>query len=569
MLVLGSGPAGRAVASLLHAAGQDVLLADQNADRPFPPNYGVWEDEWEAILAKYGSAEAGAVDLTGGRQGQAIDFRWNVTDCYFGGSFDVPTEERMRHDRPYLRVDRHALRASLTNGYRQLKANHISTCLAPNVYTPAGSLRHDATGSTIQLRQSASDGGALLRVRATLIVDTTGHETDLVLRESQRQRQPAPGYQIAYGCLVDVEGPGVTDKQIGPYAREAMTLFDYRTDHYDDDDNNEAARDKVVRAPTFMYAMPLQGDQIFFEETSLVARPAISFQECKDRCLRRLEHLGIQVTKLHEEEFCYIPMGGALPAKDQRVLALGGAAAMVHPATGYHLCRCLMGASDLAAVVLKELASTNDGKQPPNLDRTAAAAYHALWSPSNIRQRNFAVFGGEYLMKQDVVGLRGFFGGFFRLPLPLWAGFLAGWPGLPNNDRHETWWARLWFGLNFVARLPPSVAVDMFASIVGYIAFTDLALAQSVTPFLGEPESYEYKPNTDNRGDVAAKVEARRMILESKVVEDLPVDFEANDGAATIIGAEEAAPPPLEPFPELSTGETAESVKVSGGVDFQ
>eukprot|EP00971_Amphidinium_carterae_P205294 4074613-Amphidinium_carterae.1 len=27
--------------------------------------------------------------------------------------------------------------------------------------------------------------------------------------------------------------------------------------------------------------------------------------------------------------------------------------------------------------------------------------------------------------------------GFFRLPEPLWAGFLAGWPTLPGNENHE------------------------------------------------------------------------------------------------------------------------------------
>ena len=521
VLVLGSGPAGRAVASLLHASSSThplkVILSDQNLDRAFPPNYGVWHDEWDTVVDRYATA---GVALQGGHCQKAIDHMWSLTDCYFGGSFDIPVAERMRLDRPYWRVDRHALRTALTNGYSELRANHASQCLSvPNLYSPAQSLVHDDTGSTIQLRKR---DGTLQTVRAKFIVDCTGHETKLVLRESRTPGTPPPGFQIAYGCLVDVTGKGVTDTHIGPYDRKAMTLFDYRTDHYDDFD--PATRDKVVKDPTFMYAMPLEGNQIFFEETSLVARPAMSFQECKDRCLQRLAYHGIEVTTVHEEEFCYIPMGGALPAKDQRVLAVGGAAAMVHPSTGFHLCRCLVGASDVAAVLARALAPST--KSPANLDRTAAAAYHALWSPDNVRQRNFAVFGGDYLMQQDVVGLRGFFDGFFRLPMPLWAGFLAGWPGLPNNDKHATWWARLWYGLNFVARLPPSVALNMFGSIVSYVVFTDLALAQSVTPFLGEPDSFECKTNLDNQGDVAAKNEARRMIEESKVMEDLPVDFE-------------------------------------------
>jgi lycopene beta-cyclase len=298
-----------------------------------------------------------------------------------------------------------------------------------------------------------------------------------------------------------------------------MTLFDYRTDHFDGDD---AATIKATKAPTFMYAMPLEGNKVFFEETSLVARPAMSFQECKDRCFRRLKHLGIDVTKVEEEEYCYIPMGGALPARDQRILGFGGAAAMVHPSTGYHLCRALMGATDAAKAIQDELA-----KDKPNVDRAVASAYNALWSPGNIRQRNFATFGGEFLMKQNVVGLRGFFDGFFRLPLELWGGFLAGWPGLAYNESHETWTRRILFGLSFIIKLPPPVALDMFLSIVSYSVVENLSLIQSVTPFLGEPDSYEYKRNTDRIGDVSAKQEAVKMIQSSLAFAEMPTEVAA------------------------------------------
>ena len=232
VLVLGSGPAGRAVASLLHASQKiKVILSDQNLDRAFPPNYGVWHDEWDAVVDRYAAA---GVQLHGGNCQKSIDWIWDVTDCFFGGSFDIPVAERQRLDRPYWRVDRHALRESLTNGYEQLRANHVVTqCLAPNLYTPATSLVHDETGSTLQMR---SRDGTLQTVRAKLVVDCTGHETKLVLRESRTPGTPPPGFQIAYGCLVDVEGEGVTETHIGPYAKKAMTLFDYRTDHYDDFD---------------------------------------------------------------------------------------------------------------------------------------------------------------------------------------------------------------------------------------------------------------------------------------------------------------------------------------------
>lgn len=517
VLVLGSGPAARCIATLL-SKNLDVLLADQNYDREWPPNYGVWEDEWQSITSLYQQSFNHKLPEN------CIDRRWQVTDCYFGGSFDIPTAERFRVDRPYYRVDKNALQDALSQegDYRVVKANHISQAINPNLYSPAGSLVHDEDGSTIQLKAKGTSAEAAdMTVRAKMIVDCTGHETKLVLKESKEKSLP-PGFQIAYGALVTVDETNVADTtKVGPYDKEAMTLFDYRTDHFKDEDSLQ----KAENAPTFMYAMPLKDNKIFFEETSLVARPAMSFQDCKDRCFTRLEHLGIKVLDIEEEEFCYIPMGGALPAKDQRVVAFGGASAMVHPSTGYNLCRNMMGAGAVAKAITDGLVLDSDDGNA-NLDKVAGSAYNAMWSPENIRQRNFAVFGGEYLMKQKVEGLRGFFDGFFRLPLETWAGFLAGWPGLPNNDKHDTWYGRIVFGLTFVLKLPPTVAVDMVLSIITYSISEGIALPQSVTPLFGEPASFEYVEIPKNQGDVAAKNEARKMISDSKVEVNMPVPFE-------------------------------------------
>ena len=102
---------------------------------------------------------------------------------------------------------------------------------------------------------------------------------------------------------------------------------------------------------------------------------------------------------------------------------------------------------------------------------------------------------------------------------------MAGWPGLAYNENHETWLRRILFGVNFIVKLPPEVALDMAASIIQYSLKTT-QLLQSVTPFFGEPDSYEYNRNMDRIGDVAAKNEARAMIEQSKVVEELPVMFD-------------------------------------------
>ena len=548
VLVLGSGPAARAIAALLaspclgekrttsnNAAGLDVLLADANYDRKWPPNYGVWEDEWESIRAMY--AESFNQPLGN----SCIERTWSVTDCYFGGSFDVPVNERLRLDRPYCRVDRDVLRRTLSPAgelmdddaavasgdegnarYRVTRSSHMSRATSTNIYTPAGSLVHDESGSTVLL-ESKDHTPVITQVRTKLVVDCTGHESRIVLKDDRIKSTP-PGYQIAYGCLVKVDETSIANRNhVGPYDKKAMTLFDYRTDHFLPNSQELA---KAEFAPTFMYAMPLgdTSNRIFFEETSLVARPALSFMECKERCMTRLAHLGITVTDIEEEEYCYIPMGGPLPAKDQRVVGFGGAAAMVHPSTGYHLCRAMMGAGAVAEVIRDELS--NAEVRGWNPDRAAARAYDAIWSPSNIAQRNFAVFGGEYLMKQNVVGLRGFFGGFFKLPLSMWGGFLAGWPGLPYNANHENWTARLIYGLTFVSKLPPSVALDMIGSIIAYSITEGVALPQSVTPFFGLPDGYEYKEKALVVGDVAAKMEARIMIEDAKIEEVVPVAFE-------------------------------------------
>lgn len=527
VLVLGSGPAARSIATLLSSPHNgklefDVLVADSNFDRRWAPNYGVWQDEWQAICALFESFGRPLGE-------ECIDRLWLKTDCFFGGSFDIPVEERMRLDRPYCRIERDTLRRTLSPSgevepkydgegnanYRVVRANHISKSTAVNIYSPSGSMVHDECGTSVLLQ---SKEGEVIQVRAKLVVDCTGHESRIVLKDDRVKSTP-PGFQIAYGILAEVDETNSPNKEFfGPYYKEAMTLFDYRTDHFPNESNELS---KAEKAPTFMYAMPLNDNRIFFEETSLVARPALSFQECKERCMTRLEHLGIKVTKIEEEEYCYIPMGGPLPAKDQRAIGFGGSAAMVHPSTGYHLCRAMMGAGAVAKVIREELIDQNW-----NPDRAAARAYDAIWSPRNIAQRNFAVFGGEFLMKQSVVGLRGFFDGFFKLPLPLWSGFLAGWPGLPNNENHETWWARLVFGLTFVSKLPPSVALDMLVSIAMYSITQGVPLPQSVTPFLGMPDGYDYVEKKLVLGDVAAKTEARKMIQESAVEDIIPVDFE-------------------------------------------
>ena len=85
----------------------------------------------------------------------------------------------------------------------------------------------------------------------------------------------------------------------------------------------------------------------------------------------------------------------------------------------------------------------------------------------------------------------------------------------------------VWFGLSFIVKLPLPVALDMFISIISYSIFENLSLIQSVTPFLGDPHSYEYKQNKDAIGDVAAKEEAVDMIRLSDAMAEMPTEVAA------------------------------------------
>jgi len=177
------------------------------------------------------------------------------------------------------------------------------------------------------------------------------------------------------------------------------------------------------------------GNRAFFEETSLVATPAVSMRDCKERLHVRLKHHGIVVEEEEEEEFCYIPMGGGLPTRGQRILAMGGAASLSHPSTGYTVNRMLASSCNLAEAIVGLI-----GDEDFDATKAAAVCYDAVWSRDAIMERNFAVFGGDFLMKQNVVGLRGFFSGFFALPIEMWSGFLSHYPNLPNNDKHANWY---------------------------------------------------------------------------------------------------------------------------------
>jgi lycopene epsilon-cyclase len=162
-------------------------------------------------------------------------------------------------------------------------------------------------------------------------------------------------------------------------------------------------------------AAPKDSHQLQHALIPLVCRAAV----LKRRLERRLGAVGITVTKVHEEEWSYIPVGGPMPLQDQTITAFGAAANLVHPATGFSVTRSLREAPKLAAQIAEVL-----GKELP-VGETSALVWQALWPVEKCRQASFHVFGMELLAALDLGATNDFFNTFFSLPSSYWRGFLA------------------------------------------------------------------------------------------------------------------------------------------------
>ena len=220
--VLGGGIGGSTISWLLQERENcTVALVDPKVDQVgvWYPNYGEWRDEWHALSDRLNFPELKACTTT----------EWEVTDCFFGGSYDMPTEEKTILDRPYVRVDRIKLQKLYRDKFFaasgiQIPSKLSSQRIAPNLFDQG--LVHDAKGTTLSL-----DNGSTLRCK--VVVDATGLESKLVGKETPMLARGSvhtipTGFQIAYGFIATVNS-------LGPYNYSAMTLFDYRTDHFDYD----------------------------------------------------------------------------------------------------------------------------------------------------------------------------------------------------------------------------------------------------------------------------------------------------------------------------------------------
>ena len=108
--------------------------------------------------------------------------------------------------------------------------------------------------------------------------------------------------------------------------------------------------------PTFLYAMDMGDGKYFLEETSLGLVNPLTMENLKERLEKRLSYRNISITSMqHEELGLFLPMNMPIPDFKQQILGYGGAASMVHPASGYLIGNVLRRAPLVAKAVAKQL----------------------------------------------------------------------------------------------------------------------------------------------------------------------------------------------------------------------
>ena len=374
VLVLGGGPAALCIASELNQCGLAVAgIALDPVDSPWPNTYGIWADELKAVGLEH-----------------LLEHRWSDTVSYFGAGGSPGQDQTTPHGIDYGLFDRAALQH-----YWLGRAQGV-------IWHQDRAERVEVNGATTTV--SCASGMVL---QARLVIDASGSRTPHIRRPDQG---PVAG-QAAYGVVGRFTTP--------PIEPGRFVLMDYRCDHL--------SVEQCSEPPTFLYAMDL-GDGVFFvEETSLALAPAVPYEVLKQRLQQRLQLRGVEVTEVLHEEFCLFPMNLPLPDRSQPVLAFGGAASMVHPASGYMVGSLLRRGPALAQAVADAMAD-------PSLGTAALAqrGWQALWPIELVLRHQLYQFGLGRLMGFSEDLLRTHFSTFFSLPREEWFGFLTNTLPLPR-----------------------------------------------------------------------------------------------------------------------------------------
>ncbi|SHF04043.1 lycopene cyclase family protein [Streptoalloteichus hindustanus] len=238
---------------------------------------------------------------------------------------------------------------------------------------------HSATDSTVHI----SSGHHLV---AAVVVDATGAGRSLT--------GGPPRGDVAEQTAVGVTVPR---EWAAPLLDDADALFmDWRP-----------APNQSGGAPTFLYALPMPGDRVLVEETSLARRPGLPLSVLRRRLRARFAAMGRDLDQLDgPEERVRFPLDLPAPGPS-RVVAFGAASALVHPATGYSLATALTLAPRVARAVAEAL--------PSGPSAAAAAARRVVWPPAALAVHLLRRRGLEVVLGLPPSGLPPFFEAFFRL----------------------------------------------------------------------------------------------------------------------------------------------------------
>ncbi|KAL3625319.1 Lycopene epsilon cyclase, chloroplastic [Castilleja foliolosa] len=373
LVVIGCGPAGLALAAESAKLGLNVGLV--GPDLPFTNNYGVWEDEFKDLGLE-----------------RCIEHVWRDTIVY------LDENDPISIGRAYGRVSRHLLHEELLKRCVESGVSYLNTKVERVYEALSGHRLVECEGNIV--------------IPCRLATVASGAASGKLLE--YEVGGPRVSVQTAYGVEVKVEN--------NPYDPSLMVFMDYR------DFMKRKVECAEAQYPTFLYAMPMSPTRVFFEETCLASKDAMPFELLKSKLMSRLETMGIRIIRTYEEEWSYIPVGGSLPNTEQKNLAFGAAASMVHPATGYSVVRSLSEAPNYASVIANILKQSNVKNMLTSSrisDDISMQAWNALWPLERKRQRAFFLFGLALIVQLDIEGIRTFFRLFFRMPKWMSQGFLG------------------------------------------------------------------------------------------------------------------------------------------------
>ena len=374
ILILGSGPAALSLASELAKQSLSIKgISTKSPHQKWENTYGIWASELE---------ELGLESL--------LSHRWSKTVSFFGDGIKEKGNNPTKHSYDYGLINQEAFQNELL---KKCKGIHWLNETAKQI------------NSENKITEVICSSG--LKLKARLVIDASGHKSKFIKRPLLRE----VAQQSAYGIVGKFSTP--------PVNKDQFVLMDFRPDHL----NNE----ELSSSPSFLYAMDLGDETYFVEETSLASYPALSQEDLKKRLLSRLSNKGIKVEEIIHEENCLFPMNLPLPYKNQSVLGFGGAASMVHPASGYMIGSLLRRAPLLAeklAIFLKEANYSSL--------ELATKGWSVLWPYELTQRHKLYQYGLQRLMSFDESRLRSFFSNFFKLSTKEWVGFLTNTLPLPK-----------------------------------------------------------------------------------------------------------------------------------------